>query len=572
MRQATDSGYGVTFKDTVTVEGFGIVSLRTCFEPLEAPQEGEATVAIGPWGLAAAAKQFAVQVGAPPSLEASFIGTTVPTTRPLAIGLSGPDTVFNYSLVQDMKAAPCPHESSALRCDIASLDLEQGQAYDIAVVRSFGKDQVTIAEGSITTLRPIVLTDQTIKTDDVIYDKPTAFRFTFDKPLAEASVKLERLLESGTEPITTSVGREGRILSVNLDDELARQASFRLTITQAVADDGSALADPIVIPFSTSGGPKVMAVSTGTISAPTGGPIILTLDQAPADAQKARALVSVTGVSATVSVQDKQIIISYATGLCQPITIKVAAGLESAAGVVQSDAYQFSTRTQCYTTQVIGFSERGRAIISYSFGSGSKTVLFQGAMHGNEGNTKLLLDAWIGALEASPSQIPAGTRVVVIPLVNPDGYAAGSRYNANSVDLNRNFNTTDWKTDIETVYGEPKPGGGGTAPESESEAQVLAAYTSQLSPSLTLSYHSVAGYVIANTCGNSSAVAASYASLTGYSNQTGVSGAFSYEITGTYDDWMCQRLGLRSILIELATSYSAEFERNRAAMWQMLRS
>lgn len=273
-----------------------------------------------------------------------------------------------------------------------------------------------------------------------------------------------------------------------------------------------------------------------------------------------------------MSVQDKQIVISYTAGLCQPMIIKVAAGLESEAGVVQSDIYQFSTRTRCYTTQVIGYSERGRPIIAYSFGSGSKTVLFQGAMHGNEGNTKALLDTWIGALEASPSQIPAGTRVVVIPLVNPDGYAAGSRYNANSIDLNRNFNTTDWKTDIETVFGEPKPGGGGDAPESESESKALAAYTSKLSPSLTLSYHSVAGYVIANTCGNSSAVAASYASLTGYRNQTGVSGAFSYEITGTYDDWMCQRLGLRSVLIELATSYSAEFERNRAAMWEMLRS
>lgn len=285
MRQVNDSGYGVTFKDAVAVDGFGIVSLRTCFNPLKAPQPGEATVAIAPWGLASAAKQFAVSVGEPPEVNAAdFVGKTIPTTRPLAVSLSEPDTLFDYSLTQGDKDAACPYEDDALRCEIAALDLKQGESYEVAVVRSFGEQTETVVEGSITTLRPIKLTEQSVKADDIIYDKPTAFTFVFDKKLAEASVRLEQITGETTEVIGTTVNRDGTTLTIGLAAELPREADFRLTIEQAIADDGSALADPLVIPFKTSGGPKVVGVNVGTSSISPGGTIVLTLDQAPADA------------------------------------------------------------------------------------------------------------------------------------------------------------------------------------------------------------------------------------------------------------------------------------------------
>jgi hypothetical protein len=51
-----------------------------------------------------------------------------------------------------------------------------------------------------------------------------------------------------------------------------------------------------------------------------------------------------------------------------------------------------------------------------------------------------------------------------------------------------------------------------------------------------------------------------------------VGGAFSYEITGTYDDWICEKLGRQSVLIELGSSSYSEFSRNYAALWAMARS
>lgn len=573
MQQADQSGYGVVFKDTLQLGGVNLVSLRTCFEPLSAPEVGQTTVAFSPWAVGILAKQFQLTIPEPPQANMTdIINNTIPTTRPVKVPLSGVDRVFGYTFALGEQEVECASAENALSCDITTLKLDQGATYSATLSRQFGAESTLVASGEVDTLLPLTLKKATLQKDQVRYDVPKQFEFEFDAQLFDDDVTLEQIEDDDRQSVALSTRYDKETLIIELEQELPREATFRLTIASVEAVDGSALAEPIILPFSTSGGPKVTAVSSGAISAPVAGSITFTFDQEVADPAEALKLVSVAGVDAAVAFSQNKMTITYSAGLCTPLKVTIKEGLESDAGIKQDEDYSFSTRTRCYSTSVIGYSEQGRAIVAYSFGSGVKKVLFQGAMHGNEGNTKALLDTWIGVLEASPGQIPSGTQVVVIPLVNPDGYAAGTRNNARNVDLNRNFDTTDWQSDVETVNGQPLEGGGGSSPESESEAKALADYTRQLSPSLTLSYHSVASYVIANTCGNSSSLAATYASLSGYSNKTGVSGAFSYEITGTYDDWMCQRLGLRSILVELATSYSAEFERNKAAMWEMVRS
>jgi len=94
--------------------------------------------------------------------------------------------------------------------------------------------------------------------------------------------------------------------------------------------------------------------------------------------------------------------------------------------------------------QTIGHSVLGRPIEMYAFGSveGGRPVLVMGAIHGNEPTSadvsRGLLDELLADRRAATDGV-GGVPVVVIPVANPDALAAGTRYNANKIDVNRNF-------------------------------------------------------------------------------------------------------------------------------------
>jgi murein peptide amidase A len=73
---------------------------------------------------------------------------------------------------------------------------------------------------------------------------------------------------------------------------------------------------------------------------------------------------------------------------------------------------------------------------------------------------------------------PAGAEIVVVPALNPDGCAHGTRGNAHGVDLNRNF-PSNWAR-----IGEP-----GSRPLSEPESRYAVALIEQLRPQVTVWFH-----------------------------------------------------------------------------------
>ncbi len=223
----------------------------------------------------------------------------------------------------------------------------------------------------------------------------------------------------------------------------------------------------------------------------------------------------------------------------------------------------------CQRVESIGTSIQGRPILAYVFGSGARSVIYTGAIHGNEQSTRALMFRWIEELEQNSRSIPADISVVVVPVINPDGIASGSRVNAANVDLNRNFETGNWQKDITTVTNTPFPGGGGAAAMSEPEVRAIAGLVSRLRPSLVLSYHSIGGVLQANMAGQSTAKAVQYSALSGYKNATGGK-VFDYEISGTADDYYREKLGIGSIVIELGSHLYHQFERNQRAMWAMM--
>jgi protein MpaA len=489
------------------------------------------------------------------------------------VPFSAKDGVFDYKLIVGAKKASCaPHEKGIV-CDVPALKLRQGKAYQLSLERIFGRNKPeVIADQKIKTLAATRVVKTSVKPGEMIYSKPRSFTLTFDKTLRGVKASLYLIDGKKKQPIKMTSTQKGKTLTIKLAADLPRSKTFALSLSQLEAVDGSGLEKAYTLGFKTSGGPRVTGVSTGATGIPLDATIAISFDQVLSSKQDLSGLVRLSGGAVYAGASGNQLFVRLASvPRCGDFSIRLESGIKSQYDIGGNSAWSFSGRTICHTTQTIGYSAGGRPIVAYVFGSGP-AVLFTGAIHGNEIGTRALMYYWIDELEANARSIPAGRSVAVVPEINPDGVAAGTRTNAHNVDLNRNFATSDWRKDITDVNNHPFPGGGGSSAMSEPETRVIAGYAASLRPSLIVSYHSIGGVVAANQAGASGAYAATYSRLSGYGNVTGQSGeTFDYAISGTADDYYAQRLGIASVLVELSSHSSSQSWLNRSAMWAMLR-
>ena len=221
------------------------------------------------------------------------------------------------------------------------------------------------------------------------------------------------------------------------------------------------------------------------------------------------------------------------------------------------------------TETIIGTSVEGRSITAHTFGTGETNLLFVGGVHGGyEANSVRLADTMIGHLHANADLIPSNLTVHIIPVLNPDGYALPTtasdqnrRFNANGVDLNRNF---DCKWEPESSW-RGQTVSAGTAPFSEPEAAALRDYVLATSPEASIFWHSVANNVYGSECENgilpeTLALMNAYADAGNYGK---VPKFDAYPITGDVEGWLAS-IGIPAITVELETRDSIEWERNLA--------
>jgi len=218
---------------------------------------------------------------------------------------------------------------------------------------------------------------------------------------------------------------------------------------------------------------------------------------------------------------------------------------------------------------IIGTSVEGRDITTHTFGTGETDLVFVGGVHGGyEANSVRLADAMIEHLHANADLIPDDITVHIIPVLNPDGYALPAtasdqsrRFNANGVDLNRNFDCkwapeSSWRG--QTVSA-------GTAPFSEPEAAALRDYVLATNPSAAVFWHSVANNVYGSECENgilpgTLALMNVYADAGNYGK---VPKFDAYPITGDVEGWLAS-IDIPAVTVELETRNSIEWERNLA--------
>jgi protein MpaA len=132
----------------------------------------------------------------------------------------------------------------------------------------------------------------------------------------------------------------------------------------------------------------------------------------------------------------------------------------------------------------LGSSVRGQPIAMTVFpGNSGGAVLVIGGVHGDEPTGVDVARALLAELRADPS-LAGGRTVAVLVSANPDGHAAGTRRNANDIDVNRNFPAANFKRSW-------RRGGGGREPASEPETRAILSAIERVRPSLIVSIHAM---------------------------------------------------------------------------------
>jgi len=220
----------------------------------------------------------------------------------------------------------------------------------------------------------------------------------------------------------------------------------------------------------------------------------------------------------------------------------------------------------------LGTSTEGRLIEAVRFGDGPRKLVLVGATHGApERNTHELALQLIEYFRANPGAVPRDVSMYIVPVLNPDGLALDSRWNARSVDLNRNMNTSadacpdnDWRQTVNGASGIVSDSGGAWQ-ESERESQLIRDFL--LDADGVIFFHSSAG-VVFPACDHepSQALAQAFATAAAY---TYTPQWDPYLITGGMHDW-AGGLGIAAITPELITGDLPEFEQNVAGVLAVL--
>ena len=87
--------------------------------------------------------------------------------------------------------------------------------------------------------------------------------------------------------------------------------------------------------------------------------------------------------------------------------------------------------------------------------SHKKYLYLMGGTHGDEVEGVYVMAQLFKWLQSdhSISELP----IIAIPILNVDGYRAGTRVNSHAVDLNRNYPTKDWSGEFKKKKNNPGP-------------------------------------------------------------------------------------------------------------------
>ena len=191
--------------------------------------------------------------------------------------------------------------------------------------------------------------------------------------------------------------------------------------------------------------------------------------------------------------------------------------------------------------EIFGLSVEGRDIRGTVFGTSGPCSLLFAVIHGDEPLGKPLLERFMAELRARP-ELVRERRIIVIPVVNPDGLHRGTRRNVRNVDLNRNFPAKNFRASVaHGPYGESEP-----------ETKALTKVIRQFDPAKILAVHAPLDCV--NYDGPAEDVARRMAESSGYPLKPSI----GYPTPGSLGSYAGHDLRIPTITLELRDGITAQ--------------
>ena len=204
-------------------------------------------------------------------------------------------------------------------------------------------------------------------------------------------------------------------------------------------------------------------------------------------------------------------------------------------------------------------SVEGRNIYLLDLGEGEKITLIFGAFHGNELLSGELVYRFSEYLHDEMRQ-KLDCKVILVPIVNPDGLIRGKRTNANDVDINRNFPTENWSQTFRSKSHFP-----GSNPGSEPETRAVIQLLKSYPPDRIISIHTPLTMV--NFDGPAHDLANRMSKWNGYP----VQGDIGYPTPGSFGTYAGIEKNIPTITLELGVeSFKKVWQKNRNALLEAL--
>jgi hypothetical protein len=241
--------------------------------------------------------------------------------------------------------------------------------------------------------------------------------------------------------------------------------------------------------------------------------------------------------------------------------------------------------------RVIGRSVEDRPISVEIIGDGPLDVIIVGGIHGGyEANSIALARRFTQYYREDRSRLPERFTLHIIDNMNPDGLhiitggvpleefdfrsvdTRPGRFNANGVDLNRNWDgnwqpQSTWRNTIVDT---------GTGPFSEPETRAVRDYFREVDPVASVFYQSAGAFLWYTGAEEgwepALELAEAYGTASGYRvirPEPRQSEDEEDDITGSADDYFYE-IGHRNVTVELTTHYVIEWDRNLAGFQALL--